>query len=83
MKKINKIKVESEVKKLTDVQVVTVRHYIIESMRGAYINSGNLPPSNFDILSLNVASNIIDKVQESLSKGVEVTKPIKKISKKK
>lgn len=76
--------------KLTDEQCDTVKHYIIDSLRGAYVGQGVLPGDGFEVASRQIAEGILKKVQVSLIQGAVFTnavessqkKAVKKVAKK-
>ena len=74
--------------KLTDAQEEMVKFYIVDSLRGAYVNQGTNPGEAFDVASKQIAEDIIKKVQMGLIQGavfmkaVNNSKPSKKVTKK-
>jgi len=66
MKKTKNTKKAGSTAMLTDLQTSVVKDMIVSSMRGAYIDSGTLPNSGFDIVSGQIADSIIKNAQMTL-----------------
>lgn len=72
---------------LTKDQTDTLKGMIIDSMRGVYVNSGALPPNDFDTATGFIADKIISNTQKALiqntvfAEAVKESKPLKKVKK--